>query len=654
MRKITFGLMFGGVVVGGLLLPTQGFAFTVSCGFTSPQAVIVDGVAHVCGTDRPWCNNEKAPQGIAQCCAAAGPYQDCVTAGPVLVPHPAASKMLWSTDVWYVGGGYSVNATLWNEATGQARITFSKDGSKLHEQLVAQGQSYVYHDPVKNYDVFSTTVSGYGVGGVSTVGLSGTKVSSLVFGAVTEFAPPGMAVQLSGQGGNVKQFLTGETWEITGRFKLYVETTNSVSNPKTVHLILLDDCKKVDEKTVNAYSLYRYGDILNVLVQAIQPSGGRDSVEFSLTQLSTAHDTFRSPGKIEQWSCGEWSACTNGRQSRACTDANACYFGRNQPFTEQDCTSCTESWTCGEWSACTGGEQTRTCTDANSCGTRLTMPATAQGCTAAACVESWSCSEWSVCAYSQQARLCGDVNACGTERDKPATAQSCQVVPILVPLPTPTESPAPTPSPTIVSPPAPDTWAAQEKVRVTQVDHKLAQRLKGRIVLQVEERGEAWYVNPTTEEKYYLRDGAVAYAALRRFGLGVRNVDLAKIPVGLEDRFVDTDADGDGLADKLEEGLKTDPGNADSDGDGQLDGVEVRNGYNPLGPGKLNADSKLVGRLSGKILLQVESRGEAWYLNPADGKRYYLKDGDAAYQIMRFLSLGIANSNLRKIKVGEL
>ena len=56
---------------------------------------------------------------------------------------------------------------------------------------------------------------------------------------------------------------------------------------------------------------------------------------------------------------------------------------------------------------------------------------------------------------------------------------------------------------------------------------------------------------------------------------------------------------------------------------------------------------------TGKILLQVESRGEAWYLNPSDGKRYYMKDGEQAYQIMRFLSLGITNTDLRKIAVGE-
>jgi len=59
--------------------------------------------------------------------------------------------------------------------------------------------------------------------------------------------------------------------------------------------------------------------------------------------------------------------------------------------------------------------------------------------------------------------------------------------------------------------------------------------------------------------------------------------------------------------------------------------------------------SPLVNKVKGKILLQVEEKGEAWYVNPDDGKRYYMKDGDSAYQVMKFLSLGINNSNLEKI-----
>ncbi|HPL95271.1 MAG TPA: hypothetical protein PLF15_00615 [bacterium] len=49
----------------------------------------------------------------------------------------------------------------------------------------------------------------------------------------------------------------------------------------------------------------------------------------------------------------------------------------------------------------------------------------------------------------------------------------------------------------------------------------------------------------------------------------------------------DIDSDNDSLTDIEEEIFGTDLNNPDSDGDGYLDGEEVLNGYNPMGPGKL-------------------------------------------------------------------
>jgi len=194
---------------------------------------------------------------------------------------------------------------------------------------------------------------------------------------------------------------------------------------------------------------------------------------------------------------------------------------------------------------------------------------------------------------------------------------------------------------------------AKERALATTIDAKLTERLKGRILLQVEEKGEAWYVDEISGGKYYLKDGNAAYQALKAFGLGITNADLAKIPVGIEERLQDTDTDQDGLADKIENALGTDPNDPDTDDDGYQDGEEARNGYNPLSTAQWVLDTNLANRLKGKILLQVEGGGEAWYVNPVDGKRYYMKDGPTAYQIMRFLSLGITNNDLRKIEVGS-
>ncbi|MDD5110339.1 MAG: MopE-related protein [Patescibacteria group bacterium] len=136
-----------------------------------------------------------------------------------------------------------------------------------------------------------------------------------------------------------------------------------------------------------------------------------------------------------------------------------------------------------------------------------------------------------------------------------------------------------------------------------RVDRRLVDRMRGKILLQVERQGQAWWVHPVTGERYYLRDGKVAYQIMRFLSLGITSVDLAKIP---------------------------------------------RAGTTETG------DAALVKRLSGQMLLDVENLGEAWYLNPADGKRYYLRDGDAAYWLMRYRSLGIMNANLDKIPIGSL
>jgi len=65
-------------------------------------------------------------------------------------------------------------------------------------------------------------------------------------------------------------------------------------------------------------------------------------------------------------------------------------------------------------------------------------------------------------------------------------------------------------------------------------------------------------------------------------------------------------------------------------------------------------DAKLTEKMKGKILLQIDSKGEAWYINPKDGKRYYMKDGNSALQIMRKFGQGIKTTDLEKIPVGTI
>ena len=140
-------------------------------------------------------------------------------------------------------------------------------------------------------------------------------------------------------------------------------------------------------------------------------------------------------------------------------------------------------------------------------------------------------------------------------------------------------------------------------------DSSLISRLKGSILLQVEEHGEAWYIYPSDSMRYYMKDGATAYSMMRSFGLGITDKDLSTIPL------VDAAAD-----------IKTST--------------------------SVCSTNKIANQVKGTILLQVEQHGEAWYVDPNTCTRVYMKDGSAAYSIMRELGLGITNTDLTKLPSG--
>lgn len=121
----------------------------------------------------------------------------------------------------------------------------------------------------------------------------------------------------------------------------------------------------------------------------------------------------------------------------------------------------------------------------------------------------------------------------------------------------------------------------------------LSLKLSGRILLQVEAKGEAWYVNPGSQKRFYLGRPADAFRVMREQGLGVSNKDF--------------------------------------------------NSFKTTAP----------ARLSGKILLKVEDLGRAYYVNPVDLKMYYLGRPADAFNVMRNLGLGITDSNLALITIDE-
>lgn len=58
-------------------------------------------------------------------------------------------------------------------------------------------------------------------------------------------------------------------------------------------------------------------------------------------------------------------------------------------------------------------------------------------------------------------------------------------------------------------------------------------RLSGLILLDAEQSGEAYYIYPENNKKYYLGRPEDAFKIMRELGRGVANLDLANIPIGV-------------------------------------------------------------------------------------------------------------------------
>lgn len=126
----------------------------------------------------------------------------------------------------------------------------------------------------------------------------------------------------------------------------------------------------------------------------------------------------------------------------------------------------------------------------------------------------------------------------------------------------------------------------------TESDSTILSKTRGHILLQVQQHGEAWYVDPITAKRYYMKDGPTAYQMMRSFGLGVTEQD-----------------------------------------------------YESMNAGSYTLKNKLRGR----IILRAQARGEAYYIHPKDLKMHYLQNGDEAYRVMRLYSLGVTDADLAKL-----
>lgn len=124
------------------------------------------------------------------------------------------------------------------------------------------------------------------------------------------------------------------------------------------------------------------------------------------------------------------------------------------------------------------------------------------------------------------------------------------------------------------------------------VQGNFLEHVRGKILLQVEGKGAAWYVNPADMKRYYMGFPKDAFNLMRKLGLGATH--------------------------------------------------EFITGH-----------TVYPKHVWGKILLDIEDKGKAYYINSANGKGIYLGSPKDAFNIMREVGLGIKNNDLEKISLTE-
>ncbi|TSC76219.1 MAG: D-alanyl-D-alanine endopeptidase (penicillin-binding protein 7) [Parcubacteria group bacterium Gr01-1014_31] len=125
----------------------------------------------------------------------------------------------------------------------------------------------------------------------------------------------------------------------------------------------------------------------------------------------------------------------------------------------------------------------------------------------------------------------------------------------------------------------------------------LTQRAAGRVLLQTDQRGQAWYVNPGDGKRYFLQNPGGCWELAPQLALGIRTADLNKLPAA----------------------------------------------------GKRGGDRGLARRLSGRFLLATEQRGRLYFVSPLDSRATPLNDPESCWTAVLRAHLGVKTADLAQV-----
>lgn len=129
-------------------------------------------------------------------------------------------------------------------------------------------------------------------------------------------------------------------------------------------------------------------------------------------------------------------------------------------------------------------------------------------------------------------------------------------------------------------------------VGTSAVVRTVAQRMSGRIVLQVQEKGQAWYVDPVTNKRISLGSTpSKAFEVMASRAVGVSNSEFNSF------------------------------------------------------------SNKAPARLSGRFLIKPEDSGKLYYVNPSDLSINFINGASGAQSLIQKFGIGISNNDLAKINL---
>jgi len=77
----------------------------------------------------------------------------------------------------------------------------------------------------------------------------------------------------------------------------------------------------------------------------------------------------------------------------------------------------------------------------------------------------------------------------------------------------------------------------------TDIDYELSYKKRGQFLLQVEENGEAWYVNPLDNRRHLIQNGKKGLDTLKALAIDMSSSKLKIFPVTENKNFIETDKD---------------------------------------------------------------------------------------------------------------